>query len=103
MSKFFFCVLDSTLEVGLNSRCLLNRLFKEGDISQHKKELFYQAPRVFYETAYKYALANQPHSDDLLKSAEVINWEERKEANIDGITYFVKRYKIQATVCTASM
>jgi hypothetical protein len=93
LSPFLF--VDSLLEVGLNSRCLINRLFKEGDISQHQKDLFYQAARMFYATAFKYALDNLPHSDDLLKSAEVINWAERRKANLDGIINGCQKCNLQ--------
>ena len=80
----------------MTTRCTLNRLFNDGDITQHQKDEFYRAARAFYVMTYKYALSNLPHSDDLLNNAEVINWETRTNANIDGITYFVNRCTIQA-------
>ena len=82
---------DSQLDVGLNARCKINRMLDDGDISQHQKNKFYNSARAFYERAFKYALDNFPHSDELLKYAEVINWEHRKDATIDSITYFVQR------------
>ena len=79
------------MEVGLNSRCLLNWMFNDGDIDDYQKRRFYRSAQAFYETAYKYSLNNLPHSDDLLKHAEVVNWETRKDASTDSLGYFVKR------------
>ena len=61
----FFCS-DSQLEVGLNTRCKINRMFNNGDISQHQLNKFYNSAGVFYERAFKYAQDNLPHSDELL-------------------------------------
>ena len=82
---------DSQLEVGLNARCKINRMFNDRDISQYQKNKFYSSARAFYERAFKYALDNLPHSDDLLRHTEVVNWEHRKDATIDSVTYFVQR------------
>ena len=90
-SILFSICSNSQLEVGLNARCQINRMFKDGDISQHQKNKFYNSARAFYEKAFKYALDNLSHSDELLKHAEVTNWEQRKDASIDSITYFVQR------------
>ena len=87
---FSICA-DSQLEVGLNARCKINRKCNDGDIKQYQKNEFYYSARAFYERAFKYALDNLPHSDELLKHAEVINWEHPKDATIDSITYFVQR------------
>ena len=86
-----FIYSDSQLAVGLNARCKINLMFNDGDISQHQKNKFYNPALAFYERAFKYTLDNLPHSDELLKHAEVINWEHRKDATIDSITYFVQR------------
>ena len=69
---------DSQLKVGFNARCKINRMFSDGDISQHRKNKFNISARAFYETAFKYALDNLPHSDELLKHVDVINWEHRR-------------------------
>ena len=82
---------DLHLEVGLNARCTINWIFNDGDISQHQKNKFCNSDRAFYERPFKYALDNFPHSDELLKHVEVINWEHRKDATMDSITYFVQR------------
>ena len=82
---------SSQLEVGLNTRCKINQIFNDGDISQHEKNKFCNSARAFNERAFKYALDNLPNSDELLKHAEVINWELRKDVAIDSITYFVQR------------
>ena len=87
----FFICSDSQLEVGLNTRCKINQMFNDGDISQHQKNKFYNSARTFYERAFKYALDNLPHSDELLKHVEVINWEHRKDVTINSITYFAQR------------
>ena len=63
----------------------------DGDINQYQKKKFYYSARAFYERAFKYALDNLPQSDELLKHAKVINWEHRKDATNDSITYFVQR------------
>ena len=91
ISYSFFICSGSQLEVGLNTRCKINQMFNDGDISQHQKNKFYNSARAFYERAFKYALDNLPHSDELLKHSEVINWELRKDVIIDSITYFVQR------------
>ena len=88
---FFPICSDSQLEVGLNARCKINRMFNDGDISQYQKNKFYNSARAFYERASKHALDNLSYSDELLKHAEVINWEQRKDATIDSITNFVQR------------
>ena len=82
---------NSWWEVGLNARFEINRMFNDGDISQHQKNKFYNSARVFYERVFKYAPDNLPHSDKLLKYAELINWEHDKDATIDSITYFFQR------------
>ena len=87
----FFICSDSQLEVGLNTLCKINRMFNDSYISQHQKNKFYNSTRAFYETAFKYALDNLPHSDELLKNAEVINWDYGKDVTIDNITHFVER------------
>ena len=86
----FFICLDSQLEVDLNARCKINRMFNDGDINQHQKNKFYNSVRAFHQRAYKYALDNLLYSEELLKYAEVINWEHRKDASIDIITYLFK-------------
>ena len=58
---FFFCS-DLELEVGLNTRCKVNQMFNDGDISQHQKNKFYNSARAFYERVFKYPLENLPHS-----------------------------------------
>ena len=55
------------------------------------KEQILQSVRAFYQRAFKFTLNNLPYSDELLNHAEVINWEYRKDATIDRITYFVQR------------
>ena len=82
---------DSQLKVGFNARCKINRMFNDGDISQHQKNKFYNSAWVFCERTFKYALDNLSHSDELLKHAELINWEHRKDTTINSITYFVQR------------
>ena len=89
ISYYFFICSDSQLEVGLNTGCKINQMFNDGDISQHQKNKFYNSARAFYGRAFEYALDNLPHSHELLKHAEVINWEHRKDVTIDSITYFV--------------
>ena len=64
---------DSQLENGLNAQCKINRMFNNGDISQHQKNKFYNLAQVFSERAFKYALDNFPHSDELLKHTELGN------------------------------
>ena len=91
-----YCILfsicsNSQLEVDLNAQCKINQMFNDGDISQHQKNKFYNSAQVFYKRAFKYPLDNLPHSDELLKHAELINWEHRQYATIDSITYFVQR------------
>ena len=36
----FFICSDSQLEVGLNTRCKINQMFNDGDISEHQKNKF---------------------------------------------------------------
>ena len=81
---------DSQLQVGLNTRCKINQNFNDGDISQHQKNKFYNSVRAFHERAFKYTLDNLTHSHELLKHAEVINWEHRKDVTINSITYFAQ-------------
>ena len=76
---------DPQLEVGFERLSKINRMFDDGDTSQHQKNRFFNSARAFYEIAFKYALDNLPHSDELLKHAEVINWEHRKDATINSI------------------
>ena len=91
-----YCVLfsicsDQQLEVCLNTRCKISRMFNDGDISQHQKNKFHNSARVFCGRAFRYALDNLPHSDELLKHVELINWEHCKDTTINSITYFVQR------------
>ena len=88
---------DSQLQVGLNTRCKINQNFNDGDISQHQKNKFYNSVRAFHERAFKYTLDNLTHSHELLKHAEVINWERRKDVTINSITYFA-----QSLLCVIS-
>ena len=75
----------------MNARCKINPMFNDGDISQYQKNEFYNSARAFYERASKYDLDNLPYTDELLKQAEMINWEHHKDATIDSITDFVQR------------
>ena len=86
----FFICSNSQLRVGLNVLYKVNQLFNDDDVSQHQKNKFYNSDRAFYERAFKYALDNLHNSDELLKDAEVINWEHREDVTIDSITYFVQ-------------
>ena len=88
---FFLFVQTRNQKLAWTPRCKINQMFNDGDISQHQKNKFYNSARAFYERAFKYALDNLPHSDELLKHAEVINWELCKDVTIDNITYFVQR------------
>ena len=76
---------DLQLEVDLNTQCQIKRMFNNDDISQHQKNKFYNLDCSFYKRAFKYALNNLPHSDEILKHEGVINWEHRKCATIDSI------------------
>ena len=69
---------DSQLEVDLNARCKINRMFNDGDIIQHQQNKLYSLSGAFYKRAFKYALDNLLRSDELLKHVKVINWEQRK-------------------------
>ena len=73
------------LEVGLNARLLICELFNAGEVNKYDTERIYSAARSFYVTAYQNELKNLPHSDELLRNAEVINWETRRGSNIDNI------------------
>ena len=74
---------DSQLQVGLNTLCKINQNFNDGDTNQHQKNKFYNSVRAFHERAFKYALDNLTHSHELLKHAEVINWEHLKDVTIN--------------------
>ena len=53
---------------------------------------FYKAARGFFERAFRYALDNLPHQDELLFNAQCINWEMRPNDSIsDGLQYFIER------------
>ena len=82
---------DSQLEVSLNARRKITRIFNNDGISQRPKNKFYNSAWSFYERAFKYALDNFPHWDEILKHVEVINLEHRKDTTIGSITYFLQR------------
>ena len=75
MISFSICS-DLQLEVDLNTQCKINGMFNHGDTIQHQKNKFYNLTGVFHKRAFKYALDNFPHSDELLKHVRVINWEQ---------------------------
>ena len=63
---------DSQLKVGLNARCKINRMFNDGDISQHQKYKFYNYAWTFYKRSLKYVLDNLTHSDNNLTHYSII-------------------------------
>ena len=87
---------DSKLEVDLNTQCQIKRILNDDDISQHQKNKFYNLDRSFYKRAFKYALNNLPHSDEILKHVGVINWEHRKFATIDSLFRHSSSWKFQS-------
>ena len=52
----FFICSDSQLEVGLNARYKINRMFSDGDISQHEKNKAYNSARAFFRKSIQVRL-----------------------------------------------
>ena len=77
--------LNSSLEVGLNVGLFICELFNAREINKYDTERFYSAARSFHVTAYRNELKIIPHSNELLRNAEVINWETRRDSSMDNI------------------
>ena len=77
-----FTFTDNALEIGFLTKSRLKKLHQDGDISEHHMKTFFKATRRFFEGAFRYALDNLPHQDELLFNSQCINWEMRQNDNI---------------------
>ena len=68
-----FIFTDNALEIGFLTKSRLKKLHQDGDISENQMKTFYKAARRFFERAFRYALDNLPHQDELLFNAQCIN------------------------------
>ena len=59
---------------------------------EHQMKTFNKAAKSFFEEAFRYALDNLSHQDELLFNAQCINWEMRQNDEIsDSLQYFIER------------
>ena len=85
-------VTDKDLLIGFITKQTVNRLYQEGDITNHQLSKFYKAARVFFMCATEYLLKWCPLQDELLASATWLTFEQRLEKNFLSVEYFVHRY-----------
>ena len=70
----------------------LQKLFNDGDITEHNKNQFFEGVRAFYVDAVNQALQKLQYSDDVLNHARYLNFEKRRDCTFDSIEYFFARY-----------
>ena len=88
----FFTFTDNALKIGFLTKSRLKKLHEDSDISEHQMNTFYKAVRRFFEGAFRYALDNLSHLDELLFNGQCFYWEMRRNDNIsDGLKYFIER------------
>ena len=85
-------VTDKDLLIGFITKQTVNRLYQEGDITNHQLSKFYKAARGFFMCATEYLLKWCPLQDELLASATWLTFEQRLEKNFLSVEYFVHRY-----------
>ena len=75
---------DSKLFVGMSFKEKLKKLIRDGDIDNAERDVFFDAVRFFYVTAFTYCQQWLPLDNALLKYFGFINFEERLQHNFDN-------------------
>ena len=81
------------MHIGLTTRSILKKHLNEGIITEHQLKKFYEAVRLFYERACEYAIA-----DDVLQSAQFLNFESREAAQFSSVEFFVRKYNYNTII-----
>ena len=83
---------DSSLVIGFLTKQSVNRLLREGDISEHQHRVFFSAVKGFCIKATEYLLRWCPLEDELLANATWLTFEQRLQKSFSSVEYFVLRY-----------
>ena len=70
---------DENLFIGLTTKQNIQKLLREGDISEYRVKKFYKGARSFLTIAAEYIIKVYPIKDDSLKYAKFVNFERREE------------------------
>ena len=86
---------DQQIMIGFTTRSYIQ---KHCILPAEEKKII-SACKSFYVAAYRYATSHLPFSDEVLKHAEVLQFEQREVhvAGYDSLVYFVKRFPILTT------
>ena len=84
-------VTDDELVIVYVTKQKVKKLLNDGDISQHKYKLFYEAARNFLVVATEYLLAWSPVQDELLCHATWIDFNCRLEKRFSSVEYSVHK------------
>ena len=86
-------VNNSKLVIGFLTRQTINKLLREGDISEYQYTTFFKAAKAFSLRAVEYLPKWCPLEDELLSNATWLDYEHRLQKNFDSIEFFVLKYK----------
>ena len=79
------------MDVGFITRSTLNHLLTVGDICENDVKTFYNGVKMFFTTAFKYALNHMPFEDPVLQNAQFIEFDNRDNCTVNIPLYFVQR------------
>ena len=85
-------LIDNALGIGLVTKSTLERLLKEGDISEYQYRKFFEAAKGFFIKTAIEALAKLPFDDDILHHAKFVNFEQRETCTFDSVEFFCNKY-----------
>lgn len=83
---------NEKLVIGFTTRQLLTRLLEDGSITNQQVTNFYSSVRIFYIHTAKYLLQWCPFSDELLKHATWVDFQQRLDSSFTSVEFFVGSY-----------
>lgn len=85
---------DDDLVIGFMTRQLLRRLLDSGDISSSQASNFHLSVREFFVHTTAYLLKWAPFSDELIKHATWIDYNQRLDSSFTSVEFFVGKYPL---------
>lgn len=82
---------DIQLRVGSEPHELVTNLLEDGSISQKEFDSFFDGAQAFFIEAVRYAMEWLPVKDKLIKAARFLNFDNRTNADLKDVEYFVKQ------------
>ena len=80
---------NSTMFIGFMTKQLIQKLHRDGDISDSDVSHFYNGVRKFYMKTAHYIKSTYPLNDEVLQHAKLIDFERRETVTFESVEYFV--------------